>query len=334
MRSGTRAPEQPGAHVPVMLGEVLELLAPRDGAIYVDGTFGAGGYSRALLEAAACTVMAIDRDPDAIRRADDLKQDFGARFAIAEGRFGDMAALLAAHLPKGADGIALDLGVSSPQLDDDSRGFSFRADGPLDMRMEKSGPSAADVVNTASEGELADIIFNLGDERHSRRIARAIVAARREKKLTRTRELAELVRGAVPAAARNDTAIHPATRTFQALRIHVNDELDELDRGLAAAETLLAPDGVLAVVSFHSLEDRRVKAFLRSRSGGAPRASRHLPTGAVDAAAPSFELITRRALRPSDDEVARNPRARSARLRAGRRTHAPAWPDTSWRNAA
>lgn len=334
MSSGTSAPDQAGAHVPVMLGEVLELLAPRDGAIYVDGTFGAGGYSRALLEAAACTVLAVDRDPDAIRRADALKDSFGARFAVVEGRFGDMATLLAAHLPKGADGIALDLGVSSPQLDDDSRGFSFRADGPLDMRMEKSGPSAADIVNTASEAELADLIFNLGDERHSRRIARAIVAARREKKLTRTRELAELVRGAVPAAARNDAAIHPATRTFQALRIRVNDELDELDRGLAAAETLLAPDGVLAVVSFHSLEDRRVKAFLRSRSGGAPRASRHLPTGATGAAAPSFELLTRRALRPSDDEVTHNPRARSARLRAGRRTHAPAWPDTSWRNAA
>jgi len=334
MTSGTGAPDQPGAHVPVMLGEILDLLAPRDGAIYVDGTFGAGGYSRALLEAADCTVLAVDRDPDAIRRADALKNSFGPRFAITEGRFGDMAALLAARLPAGADGIALDLGVSSPQLDDDSRGFSFRADGPLDMRMEKSGPSAADVVNTASESELADIIFNLGDERYARRIARAIVAARREKKLTRTRELAELVRAAVPAAARNDAAIHPATRTFQALRIHVNDELGELDRGLAAAETLLAPDGVLAVVSFHSLEDRRVKAFLRSRSGGAPRASRHLPTGAGSAAAPSFELLTRRALRPSDDEVARNPRARSARLRAGRRTHAPAWPDTSWRNAA
>ncbi len=324
----------PGAHAPVMLGEVIDLLSPRKGAIYVDGTFGAGGYSRAILDAAPCRVVAVDRDPEAIGRANALKQDFGARFAIVEGRFGDMASLLAPHLPKGADGIALDLGVSSPQLDDQARGFSFRADGPLDMRMEKSGPSAADIVNTAPEGELADIIFTLGDERHSRRIARAIVAARLEKKLTRTLELAELVRAAVPAAARNDAAIHPATRTFQALRIHVNDELGELDRGLAAAETLLAPDGVLAVVSFHSLEDRRVKAFLRSRSGGAPRASRHLPTGPGSAAAPSFELLTRRALRPSDDEVARNPRARSARLRAGRRTHAPAWPDTSWRNAA
>lgn len=336
MSTGPAAPVEPGAHAPVMLGEVLGLLAPRDGAIYVDGTFGAGGYSRALLEAAACTVLAIDRDPDALPRAAHLTSAFGGRFAIAEGRFGDMDALFAQRLPKGADGVTLDLGVSSPQLDDDARGFSFRLDGPLDMRMEKSGPSAGDIVNTASEGELADIIFTLGDERFARRIARAIVAARREKKLTRTSELAELVRGAVPAAARHDASIHPATRTFQALRIHVNDELGELDRGLLAAETLLAPNGVLAVVSFHSLEDRRVKAFLRSRSGGAPRASRHLPTEAVRAAAPSFELITRRALRPSDNEIARNPRARSARLRAGRRTPAPAWPrgDTSWRNAA
>lgn len=330
MSSGAAAS---GAHAPVMLGEVLQLLAPRDGAIYVDGTFGAGGYSRALLEAAACTVLAIDRDPDAVARAAALTDAFGQRFVIAQGRFGDMATLLAPRLSRGADGIALDLGVSSPQLDDEARGFSFRADGPLDMRMEKSGPSAADVVNAASESDLAEIIFTLGEERHARRIARAIVTARREKKLTRTLELAELVRAAVPPAARHDAAIHPATRTFQALRIHVNDELGELDHGLAAAETLLAPDGVLAVVAFHSLEDRRVKAFLRSRSGGAPRASRHLPTGAGSAAAPSFELITRRALRPSEEEIARNPRARSARLRAGRRTRAPAWPDSSWRNA-
>ncbi|HEY0522015.1 MAG TPA: 16S rRNA (cytosine(1402)-N(4))-methyltransferase RsmH [Stellaceae bacterium] len=318
-------------HVPVLLDEVIEALAPRDDAVYVDGTFGAGGYSRAILERAPrCRVVAIDRDPAAVARGAALAETHGRdRLTVLEGRFGAMDALLAAAGFAAVAGIALDLGVSSPQIDDPARGFSFRADGPLDMRMGRDGTSAADLVNTLPEDELAEIIREYGEERFARRVARAIATARRGQPIARTGELAAIVRGAIPAAsAASSGGIDPATRTFQALRIAVNDELGELGRGLAAAERVLAPGGRLAVVSFHSLEDRHVKNFLRERSDAAPRGSRHLPPQAAGRAAraPSFRLLGRKPVNPGEAELRRNPRARSARLRAAERTEAPAWP--------
>ena len=312
-------------HRPVMLREVLTLLAPRDGGIYVDGTFGAGGYSRGLLDAARCTVWAIDRDARAVASAAPLQRAYADRLTVISGRFGEMDRLLADHGVARVDGVALDIGVSSMQIDDPERGFSFMRDGPLDMRMEREGPSAADVVNSESESALATIIYTLGDERRSRRIARAIVAARRERPIERTVQLAEIVRRVVPGAA---GGIDPATRTFQALRIHVNDELGELDRGLAAAERVLAEGGRLAVVSFHSLEDRAVKRFLTARSGRAPAPSRHVPPLA-DTRVPTFRTLVRGALRPQPDETGENPRARSARLRGAERTAAPAWEEAA-----
>lgn len=306
-------------HVPVLLAEVLEALAPRDGATFVDGTFGAGGYTRALLQAAACRVYAIDRDPAAVARARALVADHGERVVAIEGCFGDMDRLLAARGVDQADGITLDIGVSSMQLDEPERGFSFRADGPLDMRMGPDGPTAADVVNETPEAALADILFRLGEERRSRQVARAIVAARRELPITRTLQLAEIV---APVAHRTP-GIHPATRTFQALRIHVNDELGELARGLAAAERLLRPTGRLAVVTFHSLEDRVVKRFLDKRTGRAARPSRHAPALPEPMRRPSFVLPKRGVVTPGPDEIARNPRARSAKLRVAERTEAP-----------
>ncbi len=249
-------------HVPVMLAEVIAALQPRDGGHYVDGTFGGGGYARAILEAANCRVLGIDRDPDAIARGQKLAAKYEGRLALAAGCFSELDALLAQAGETGSDGVVLDLGVSSFQIDEAERGFSFREDGPLDMRMSKEGPSAADVVNTADEATLTDIIARLGEERHARRIARAIIAAR---PITRTGELAEIVSRAIGPAAKR-FAVHPATRTFQALRIHVNDELGELERGLEAAERVLRPLGRLAVVSFHSLEDRIVKRFLAARA--------------------------------------------------------------------
>lgn len=312
-------PPHPGGHVPVLLTEVLQVLQPRDGGIYVDGTFGLGGYSRGLLQSADCRVVAFDRDPTAIAAGQSLLEDFGGRLQLHEGRFSDMQR----HLPHAVDGIALDLGVSSPQLDRPERGFSFRSDGPLDMRMGASGETAADVVNTRSEAELADLIWRYGEERRSRQIARAVVSRRAAQPYSRTLDLADTVRGVVRAAK---DGIDPATRTFQALRIYVNDELGELERGLAVAERCLAPEGRLAVVSFHSLEDRIVKDFLRQRSSAAPRGSRHLPDATVGKA-PSFELVRRQAIKPSPREAAENPRARSARLRAAIRTAAASWPD-------
>ncbi len=285
------------AHRPVMLAEVLAALLPRAAAIYVDGTFGAGGYARALLEAASCRVYGIDRDPAAIVHAERLAADCPGRLTFIEGRFGEMDVLLRARGIDAVDGVTLDLGVSSPQLDDPARGFSFRADGPLDMRMGRSGPTAADAVNQLDEPALAGIIARFGEERHARRIARAIVAARRKQPIARTLALADIVRAVVPAK-RGAGHVDPATRTFQALRIHVNDELGELDRGLRAAESLLAPGGRLAVVSFHSLEDRIVKRFLRARSGVHPLASRHTPATRRDTPAPSFQLMSRRAIPP------------------------------------
>jgi 16S rRNA (cytosine1402-N4)-methyltransferase len=309
-------------HIPVLLDAVLAALAPRDDAVYVDATFGGGGYSEALLKAAHCRVLGIDRDPDAVRRGRDLAEHYGERLRVLEGRFGDMAELLAPVNPGPIAGIALDLGLSSTQLDTPERGFSFRFDGPLDMRMSGAGQSAADLVASLSESELAGVIGAFGEERFARRIARAINAVRQRRPIQRTTELAEIVRAVVP---QSEPGQDPATRTFQALRIAVNDELGELDRGLAAAEQLLAPGGRLAVVSFHSLEDRRVKEFLRRRSDLAPRASRHRPVEAAEVP-PSFTLLTRRAVKPSAAEIAHNPRARAARLRAAARTAAPPWP--------
>ncbi len=327
------APAAAEQHVPVLLDEVVEALAPRDGAVYVDGTFGAGGYSRAILERAPrCRVVAIDRDPAAVARGGALAETHGRdRLTVLEGRFGAMDVLLADVGVAAVAGVALDLGVSSPQIDDPARGFSFRADGPLDMRMGRDGTSAADLVNTLPEDELAEIIREYGEERFARRVARAIAAARRSKPIARTGELASIVRGAIPTASAAAGGIDPATRTFQALRIAVNDELGELDRGLAAAERVLAPGGRLAVVSFHSLEDRHVKNFLRERSDAAPRGSRHLPPQAAGRAAraPSFRLLGRKPATPGEAELRRNPRARSARLRAAERTEAPAWPAPS-----
>lgn len=314
----------PGGHVPVMLDEVLKVLDPSDGGIYVDATFGAGGYSRALLDAADCRVWAIDRDPQAIDRGDAMSRDFQGRLTVIRGRFGDMSSLLGARDIRAVDGIAFDLGISSLQLDDPARGFSFRFDAPLTMRMEGSGPGvrdAGDVVNTYPEGELADIIYRYGEERASRRIARAIVADRVKQPIQRTGQLADIVRRVVGRAR---DGLDPATRTFMALRIYVNDELGELDRGLVAAEDLLAPGGRLAVVSFHSLEDRSVKSFLRRRSGSVAAGSRHRPPRSNDDPPPTFELVYRRPLAPSSAEAAANPRARSAKLRAATRTrHAP-----------
>jgi 16S rRNA (cytosine1402-N4)-methyltransferase len=307
------------AHRPVLLAVVLATLRPADGETHIDGTFGGGGYSEALLGAAASRVYAIDRDPDAIAAGAEIAARFPGRLTLIPGHFGDMAGLLGAHGVKRVDGIALDLGVSSMQLGEAPRGFSFRLDGPLDMRMDKTGPSAADVVNTLPEEQLAEIIAAYGEERFARRIARAIVAARAKAPITRTLQLAEIVRSAMPAAARRaHDGIDPATRTFQALRIHVNDELGEIDRGLEAAEALLAPGGRLAVVTFHSLEDRKVKTFLAARSGRAPRVSRHLPE--AEAKPATFRLLG--SVKPKPEEIARNPRARSARLRAAERTDA------------
>ncbi len=311
-------------HIPVLLEEVLAALAPRDGGRYLDGTFGRGGYSRALLAASDCRVLGIDRDPEAVAEGRRLEAASAGRFTMLAGRFGEMDALVAPEGGRPLDGIALDLGISSPQIDRPERGFSFRHDGPLDMRMggtAEGSASAADLVNQLPEEDLADIIYRYGEERHSRRVARAIVAARRQAAITRTAELADLVRGCLRRSA---DGIDPATRTFQALRIAVNDELGEIERGLSAAERLLAPGGRLAVVSFHSLEDRKVKQFLADRSGRGEGGSRHLPQ-AAPGHAPSFRLLFRKARKPSAEEIRLNPRAGSARLRAAERTDAKAW---------
>ena len=318
------------AHQSVLCSEVVSALNPRAGEVFVDGTFGAGGYSMALLDAAECQVIGIDRDPTVQVHASKVAAVYPGRFRLVEGRFGEMVELLAGIGVTGVDGVALDIGVSSMQLDQAERGFSFMQDGPLDMRMGGAGETAADIVNGRSEAELADIIYLYGEERRARAVARAIVAARAEKPIVRTRELAEIVARVV----RSTPGVHPATRTFQALRIVVNDELGELKRGLAAAEKLLKPEGRLAVVSFHSLEDRVVKRFLDRRSGKQSGTSRHLPTAAGTERAPSFMLLHKGAVAPSEAEIAANPRARSARLRAARRTAAPAWPDDDLREAA
>ncbi len=301
------------SHVPVMLPEILAALAPRDGETYLDATFGGGGYAGAILAQAACTLWAIDRDPDAIARGAALAAANPGRLHLIQGDFGNMLALLNDAGVVALDGIVLDLGVSSFQIDNADRGFSFRNDGPLDMRMSRSGPSAADLVAGLSEAELADTLYRFGEERLSRRIARAIVAARAEAPIETTGRLAAIIRAALPPAR---DGIHPATRSFQALRIRVNDELGEIERALAAAAELLAPGGRLVVVSFHSLEDRLVKRFFAHASGRDPAPSRHDPRGLTAPLAPRFALMTARALRPSEAETRHNPRARSARLRA------------------
>ena len=311
-------------HVSVMKEAMLSLIAPKDGGIYVDGTFGGGGYSRALLEAASCVVYGIDRDAAALGAGGVLSARFDGRLILLHGRFAEMASLLAPYGVHAVDGIVLDLGLSSRQLDDGSRGFSFRLDGPLDMRMNQAdpGPTAADLVNGGTEAELATIIAGFGEERRARAIARAIVAARAEAPITRTGQLAEIVRRA--AARRPQGRIDPATRTFQALRIRVNDEIGEIERGLQQVERLLRPGGRAIVVSFHSLEDRPVKRFFRERSGQR-QPNRHEPHAATKLPDPTFRLLTRRALKPDGSEVSANPRARSARLRAAERTGAPPW---------
>jgi len=310
-------------HEPVLLAEVVAGLGPVPGETHVDGTFGAGGYTRALL-AAGAAVIAFDRDPDAIAEGQALVEEAGGRLTLVPERFSAMADALAARGVDGVDGVTLDIGVSSMQLDRAERGFSFQGDGPLDMRMSQAGQSAADFVNEGDEGEIADILYTLGEERQSRRVARAIVAAR---PITRTAELADVVRRAL--GHRDHDKKDPATRTFQALRIHVNAELDELEEGLSAAERVLKPGGRLAVVSFHSLEDRIVKRFLRERSGATPAGSRHLPD-TRSGPSPSFEAVAK-PVRPTDAELARNPRSRSATLRVARRTAASPWASSKGR---
>ncbi len=309
-------------HIPVMLNEVVESLQPKSGAIYVDGTFGAGGYSRAILENADCTVYAIDRDPDAYNRAKKMAEEFTGRLIPIKGCFGSVKELLSSLDVKKVDGIVLDIGVSSVQIDSADRGFSFQADGPLDMRMSKQGMSAADVVNNLSEKELADIIYKYGEERASRRIAKRIVEERVKVPITTTLELAEIIHKVLPRnfKTKKDTA----TKTFQALRIYVNNELEELEKVLEDAEQLLSSKGRLVVVSFHSLEDGIVKRFLKTHSGLSPKGSRHMPH-IPDERDPSFKLEGKGIIKPSNDEVKVNPRARSARLRYGLRTKNLAW---------
>jgi 16S rRNA (cytosine1402-N4)-methyltransferase len=321
------APETAGGlarHTPVLISQVLKALQPKDDELYVDCTFGAGGYSRAILESANCKLLALDRDPGAAAIASALAEEFPGRFQFAATPFSALADISAQNGFDPADAVIFDLGVSSMQLDEAERGFSFMRDGPLDMRMSGEGVSAADVVNNFDEGEIADIFFHLGEERRSRAIARAIVARRADRKFERTLDLAGLIESVMPR--RHDDKIHPATRSFQALRLFVNDELGELATALQAAETILRPGGRLIAVTFHSLEDRIVKTLLASRSGGKGRGSRHMPdTG--NEHAPSFKLVSRKPVEPGADEIKANPRARSAKLRAAIRLDTPAWPE-------
>lgn len=337
---GTSGPEQGQAprHIPVLLREVLDALAPEDDQLIIDGTFGAGGYTSALLDAARCRVIAFDRDDTAIARAEPTLKRYGERLRLVHAPFSDMEdAARQARADMGladsagafADGVVLDIGVSSMQLDEAERGFSFQHDGPLDMRMGRDGDSAADFINHADETEIANVIYVFGDEKRSRAIARAIVKKRASEPFTRTRELADLVLRVFHG--RKADGKHPATRTFQALRIHVNDELGELARGLTAAERILKPDGRLVVVTFHSLEDRIVKRFLALRSGKESRGSRHLPdprlaANSIQSEQSSFRLVNNRPLTPCQGELDVNPRARSARLRAAVRTAFEPWP--------
>jgi len=312
------------AHQPVLVDDVCRALAPADGEVMLDATFGAGGYAKALLACAQIKLFAIDRDPAAIAGGQDLAEAYPGRLIPIQGRYSEMEALLAAHDTTAIDGVAFDVGVSSMQLEMAERGFSFQSDGPLDMRMDSSvGETAANLVNTASQAQLEQILRDYGEEPRARRIAKAIVAERETASIERTGHLAGIVERAAPAKGK--AKIHPATRTFQALRIAVNDELGELKRGLAAAERLLRPAGRLAVVAFHSLEDRIVKTFLTERAGRQPAGSRHRPEDPTERRPASFRLPRKKAIKPSEAEIAANPRARSARLRVAVRTGAPAW---------
>ena len=302
-------------HIPVLIDAILHECAPVDG-VWLDGTLGAGGYTRALLAAGASQVIGVDRDPLALQMASDWAAPYGDRLRLVAGTFSDLDDLAGEPL----DGVVLDLGVSSMQLDQPERGFSFMKDGPLDMRMSQSGESAADLVNTADEGVLADILYHYGEERASRRIAHAIVAARQVEPIATTAKLAEIVAKCLPRPKPGQS--HPATRSFQAIRIAVNTEFQELAAGLTAAERALKPGGLLAVVTFHSLEDRIVKRFFQLASGHESNANRYAPAK-VDTEA-RFQMVTRKAVAPDAAEIARNPRARSAKLRVGRRTGAPA----------
>ena len=324
MSSADAERKQP-RHVPVMLNEVLEHLAPRDGEVHVDATFGAGGYARAILRAADVRLFGIDRDPAAIAGGQALAAEYPDRLTLLHGRFSEMEALLAALGVQAVDGVVMDLGVSSMQLDEAARGFSFMQEGPLDMRMEAEGLSAAEVLNSFREEDIAEILKTYGEERRARPLARAIVRRRKERPLETTFDLVEVVEQVLgrPRPGKK----HPATRTFQALRIFVNRELEEVARGLLVAERLLKPGGRLVVVSFHSLEDRIVKQFLHARTGRGEAASRRLPHE-PEPPRPSFIDLAPGGVAPSAEEVARNPRARSARLRAGRRTDAPALEET------
>lgn len=315
------APHDP-RHAPVLLNEIIAALAIGPGETHVDATFGAGGYSQAMLDAGA-QVYAVDRDPDAIAEGEPMVAAAGGRLALIHGRFAEVDRLLADAGVAMVDGIVFDIGVSSMQLDRADRGFSFQSNGPIDMRMGQAGETAAEWLNRADEGDIADVLYHYGDERQSRRVARAIVAAR---PLTGTAELAGVIRGALrhPPGAPKD----PATRSFQAIRIFINGELDELVAGLTAAERLLRPGGRLVVVTFHSLEDRIVKNFLRERSGGMAAGSRHRPMMDRPAHRPTFHTPMRKQ-RPSKAEEARNPRARSATLRSAVRSSEPAWPGTA-----
>jgi len=306
-----------GPHIPVLLDAVLAHLAPRSGEIYIDGTFGAGGYTRAILNTAGCNVIGIDRDQTAIAQGAGLVSQSGGRLTLTQDRFSELDSVARELGHEAVDGVVLDIGVSSMQLDRAERGFSFRLDGPLDMRMDRGGPSAADVIARASERDLANIIFILGEERHSRAVARAIVAERQKTTIATTRALADIVSRVVRS---KPGQIHPATRTFQALRIFVNEELSELACALGAAERILKENGRLVVVSFHSLEDRIVKTFLAERGKSAP-VSRHRPVTAGPA--PTFSLLTKKPVVAGEDEIENNPRARSAKLRAALRNATP-----------
>jgi 16S rRNA (cytosine1402-N4)-methyltransferase len=323
-RGSMAAAGGPARHIPVMLSEVLAALDPGDGEIIVDGTFGAGGYARAILDRADCKIIAIDRDPEAFRLSGELAEAYPGRLMAMLGRYSEMEAIAASEGFAAVDGVALDLGVSSMQLDEPVRGFSFGKEGPLDMRMGQEGRTAGDIVNALPEQALAEIIFKLGEERRARAIAKAIVKRRAETPIATTAELACIV--AQVLGRKRDETKHPATRTFQALRLYLNEELDELAKGLSAGERLLKAGGRLAVVTFHSLEDRIAKRFFASRSVPPPRGSRHLPEAAGEILAPSFRLLNRRPVEPNQAEIRRNPRARSARLRAAERTGAPAHP--------
>ncbi len=311
----------PARHIPVMLSEVVDALKPIDGETYLDGTFGAGGYSAAFLEAANCNVIALDRDPQAIAAGRALEDTYAGRLDLVQARFSLMADAVRDLGFERVDGIALDIGVSSMQLDSADRGFSFQADGPLDMRMGGDGPTAADIVNRFEEADLARVIWILGEERRSRHIARAILAARGKGPIEGTGELADIVTKAL--GGRRGAKRHPATKTFQALRMMVNQELEELARALYAAEAILREGGRLVVVAFHSLEDRIVKQFITTASGILPGQSRHLPVVEQTGSA-TFMVESNRVRKPSKAEIEANPRARSARLRRAVRTGAAA----------